>query len=144
VTPPPGYSDYEDLFTLARHLLAQRVARDPAQVEAGKMTAEVAATRLRVMTAICAVWNAVTRGEDIPPLDATPLEMASDLGAIAQTLAARAEKSDDVQTQSMSKYATALLWQHQPKEGFTKPHIILMHELTLDMRQRRAAERMAA
>lgn len=59
---------YAEMAQVADDVRRKRAEDDPAMVEAGRMTADTAAYRLRISTAIAVDWRAFAIGE-LPPVD---------------------------------------------------------------------------
>ncbi|WP_156350420.1 hypothetical protein [Sphingomonas sp. Leaf20] len=83
-TRPRFTHAYDELAIVAEHVRAQRAEGDPALVEQGRMTAAVAATRLRVAATIAIDWQHYAKLR-LPPIDATtrPERIESIQGALA-------------------------------------------------------------
>ena len=73
---------YAEMALVADDVRRNRAEGDPALVDAGKLSSDAAATRLRISTALAADWKAYARME-LPPLDQTPeAEKIADLKAV--------------------------------------------------------------
>lgn len=82
---------YAELALVAEDVRRKRAEGDPALVDAGKLSTDAAATRLRISTALAVDWKAYACME-LPPLDqATDAEKIADL----QGVLAGAEKRRD-------------------------------------------------
>jgi len=125
---------YDELAIVAEHVRVQRAEGDPALVEQGRMTAEVAASRLRVATTIATDWQhyATLR---LPPIDTTTkLERIESLQA---ALAGHRQRTDRAQQAIINEYgegflvrSMAELWalvdSHDPSTARVRP--FLHHE----------------
>jgi hypothetical protein len=143
--------DWDNLYALTRWILSQRVAHDSAAVDEGKMSAAVAADRLRVATALAQIWHAITNRVEIPPLAATPAE-------IEEMTARISEKSDAVAKPPQledgplcplpyfQNLCAALRHWHTRHETGVSARIIFIHRVNMEAARRRAAqqERIAA
>jgi hypothetical protein len=96
---------YAEMAQVAEDVRRNRADGDPALVEAGKLSAEDAATRRRISAAIAVDWKAYARME-LPPLDrTTDAEKASDLKAV---LIGAAKRRDHARTAMMHEYGAAI------------------------------------
>ena len=136
--PAPLYHErHDELAALARWLRDGRAQSDPGHVAKGKMTQEDAARRLRVLNAICALWDAKCARAPIPALDASYTEMHDELAAIAAVAAESKGQSGPYEAAAdLPAALKALVWQHSSPPGFTSPRIVLLHDLNLDLSER--------
>ena len=96
---------YAEMALVAEDVRRNRAEGDAALVEAGKLSAEDAATRLRVATAIAVDWKADARME-LPPLDrTTDAEKRADLKAV---LTGAEKRRDHARTAMMHEYGAAI------------------------------------
>lgn len=96
---------YVEMAQVAEDVRKNRAEGDPGLVNAGKLSAEDAATRLRISTAVAVDWKAYARME-LPPLDpTTDAEKASDLKAV---LSGAEKRRDHARTAMMHEYGTAI------------------------------------
>lgn len=148
-TPPPGYRDWPALAAAAAHILAQRTAGDPAQVAAGKMTADQAAHRMKNATALARQWACVIDRTDAPAdgwawfesFGAHPLPVRLDLANVARNAAARA-KADPANASAaeLAAACAALAWWQRPQiAGDDMPHILHVHAANQFLRAVNAA-----
>ncbi|WP_230769499.1 hypothetical protein [Sphingomonas sp. Leaf4] len=128
MTRPALAHDWQALATAARQMLAQRIERDPPYVEAGKMTAEIAADRLRIAQALVAQWDSIVAHE--PPYDpqdawiatggregAYPHELREDLRAAAKRARTLADKhGEDAGAAAFADAVEALAWHERPRD----------------------------
>lgn len=96
---------YAEMVLVAEDVRRNRAEGDPALVEAGKLPAEDAATRLRISTAIAVDWKAYARME-LPPLDGTTdAEKVADLKAV---LAGAERRREHARTAMLQEYGSAI------------------------------------
>jgi hypothetical protein len=96
---------YAEMAQVAEDVRKNRASGDPALVEAGKLTADAAATRLRISTAIAVDWKAYAIGE-LPPLDrTTDAEKAADLQSV---LSGATKRREHARTAMISEYGKAV------------------------------------
>ena len=164
---PDAVRDWHRLGELAAQLRDQRVRAYPAMIADGRMTASGAATRLRIITAIAAQWDAVLRGQALPPVEdyreklgadaADMLDECADIAvrADARTAAAAAALADPENTTvkqadvrrcaDQAMLAGALHWHQQPiNDGAIHPHIWIAHDFHQWQRHQRATAARAA
>jgi len=73
---------YAEMALVADDVRRNRAEGDPALVEAGKLSADAATTRLRISTALAVDWKAYA-GMELPPLDqTTDAEKIADLQGV--------------------------------------------------------------
>lgn len=110
----PRFAEQWDwLREQAERRLAQREARYPDLVAAGKLAEAEAERGLRIMRAIVADWQFATFLEGEPGDDATPLEKSRELAALVTDWRAHVEKApDDEQRIETLEAVETLLW-HQ-------------------------------
>ena len=96
---------YSEIALVAEDVRRNRAEGDPALVDAGKLTADDAAARLRISTAIAVDWEAYAR-MDLPPLDRTTnAEKVADLKAV---LIGAWKRRDHARTAMMHEYGAAI------------------------------------
>jgi hypothetical protein len=96
---------YAEMAQVAEDVRKNRAEGDPALVEAGKLTAEDAASRLRISTAIAVDWKAYAAME-LPPLDrTTDLEKIASLRGV---LAGAVKRRDHARTAMLHEYGLAI------------------------------------
>lgn len=96
---------YSEMAQVAADVRKNRAEGDPALIDAGKLSAEDADTRLRVSTAIAVDWKAYARME-LPPLDrTTDAEKVADLKAV---LTGAEKRRDHARTAMMHEYGAAI------------------------------------
>lgn len=150
---PDAVRDWHRLAQFVAQLRGSRARTYPAMIADGRISASDAATRLRIITAIAAQWDAVLRGDALPDvpdyaamLGATAAEMREELADVAQRAAARAAAdpaSRKLADQAM--LAAALHWHQQPTEpDCAHPHIWQAHDFHQWQRQSRARNARAA
>jgi hypothetical protein len=88
VTPRFAYA-WPELARVAAHIRDQRAAGDGKVVETGKMTADQAAARLRIATAVAADWAAIAALQPMPEPTATDAEKVAMLDRAAAVTAGR-------------------------------------------------------
>ncbi len=134
MTRPTLAHDWTALAAAARQMLAQRIERDPPYVDAGKMTAELAATRLRIARALVAQWDSIVAHR--PPYDpqdawaasdgaegAYPHELREDLRAAAKRARRLADRQgEDVAAAAFADAVEALSWHERPRDNIC--HVI--------------------
>lgn len=122
---------YDELAIVAEHVRAQRAEGDPALVEQGRMTADDAATRLRVATTIATDWRHYAKTQ-LPPVDATtgPEKIAS----LQSALAGHRQRTDRARQAIINEYgegffvrSMAELWalvdMHDPSTARVLPYL---------------------
>ncbi|MES3154368.1 hypothetical protein [Sphingomonas faeni] len=96
---------YAEMAQVADDVRKNRAEGDPALIEAGKLSVEDAATRLRISTAIAVDWKAYARME-LPSLDrTTDAEKVADLKAV---LTGAKKRRDHARTAMMYEYGAAV------------------------------------
>lgn len=91
-TPRFAYG-YAELALVAEDVRRNRASGDPQLVDQGKLTAEAAALRLRVSTAIAVDWKHYA-ARTLPPIDATTdAEKVASLQAAIKGTAARRDQA---------------------------------------------------
>ncbi len=125
---PALASDWPALARAAHRILDQRRTLDPQQVEKGRLTAAEAAARLRVATALSALWDSIATGQ--PPYDAEtawiaskgtegtyPHELRTDLNAAANRARALADRhGEDAEAAHFADAVAALAWHARPPD----------------------------
>ena len=89
--PPIGATEFAGVAAIAEQLRDARAAGDQRLVDEGKMTASVAADRLRVATALAADWRRVA---DCSPRPSAAADDAEILAMLAQALPAAIARRD--------------------------------------------------
>jgi hypothetical protein len=96
---------YAEMAQVAEDVRKNRAQGDPALVAAGKLSADGAATRLRVSTALAVDWKAYAQGE-LPPLDRTSdAEKIADLRSV---LTGAEKRRDHARTAMIREYGKAV------------------------------------
>lgn len=96
---------YAEMAQVAEDVKKNRAQGDPVLVEAGKLSADAAATRLRISTALAIDWKAYAKGE-LPPLDRTSdAEKVADLKSV---LSGAVERRDHARTAMIGEYGKAV------------------------------------
>lgn len=96
---------YAELALVAEDVRKNRAEGDPALVEAGKLSADDAATRLRISTAIAVDWKHFARME-LPPVDgATNTEK---IDSLASALAGAVKRRDHMLAAMVAEYGRAV------------------------------------
>jgi hypothetical protein len=96
---------YREMALVAENVRKNRAQGDPALVEAGKLSAEDAAARLRISTAISVDWKAYASME-LPPLDrTTEVEKVESLTTV---LAGAVKRRDHMQAAMIGEYGRAI------------------------------------
>lgn len=120
--------EWPSLAAAARRMLAQRIEHDPASVEKGTITAEVAAKRLRIARAIVAQWDSVVAySMPYDPQDAWiatdgregayPHELREDLNTAAERARAAANRhGEDASAAAFADAVEALAWHERPRD----------------------------
>ncbi len=125
---------YDELAIVAEHVRAQRAEGDPALVEQGRMTAEVAATRLRVATTIATDWQHYAKLR-LPPIDTTT--RPERIESLQTALVGHQQRTDRARQALVNEYgegflvrSMAELWalvdSHDPSTARVRP--FLHHE----------------
>jgi hypothetical protein len=130
MTAPP-YTDIVDrplCLAAAEHLLAEREARYPALIEAGRISAAHAVLHLERARAIVAQWRWIC-DPATPPLPAHdpakagawgpwPQEIAGELAEAAARAATIAERAPDhAGLRQLAELYAALAWYERPDDG---------------------------
>ncbi|WP_052507870.1 hypothetical protein [Sphingomonas hengshuiensis] len=133
---PTYATDWPGIAATAEQLLADRLARDPDLVAAGKLPPAAADDRARIMAAIVALWRAVVRREPVPALSATHAEMRADLAKAREVLSTLAASRPDNTALAIRLAAVvALEWNHRPcMPGHDLPWILHVHAANLQAR----------
>lgn len=147
MTRPALYNSLDQLAAAAAQLLAARRANDPAQVGKGKITADQAAIRLRIMTAIADQWRIMRAGDPFACQHdrywatggregARADEMISTLeAALAGATARHHADPDDTARLELACAIEALLWWQRPAApGHVRPAIARLHDTTIALR----------
>lgn len=96
---------YAELALVAEDVRKNRASGDPTLVETGKLSADAAATRLRISTALAIDWKAYAQGE-LPPLDrTTDAEKVADLKSV---LSGAQKRQDHARTAMIREYGKAV------------------------------------
>ena len=96
---------YAEMALVADDVRRNRAEGDPALVEAGKLSTDAAATRLRISTALAVDWKAYARME-LPPLDhTTDAEKIADLEGV---LAGAEKRRDNAKAAMIHEYGLAI------------------------------------
>lgn len=149
---PPRRNDWPRLAQAAAALLAQREARYPGLITAGKLDPREAERALRVLRAVVEQWRRVTAGENLPhPLDfadalgAGQAEMLAELAAAATRTRRIAERAAaDRSARDQADWTAALHWhQRPPTRDCAFPHIWLAHDHAQWLRERERQPRAA-
>ncbi len=142
---PTYATDWTGIAATAEQLLADRLARDPDLVAAGKLPQADADDRARIMAAIVALWRAVVRREPVPALSATHTEMRGDLAKAREVLSTwAASRPDSTALATRLAAIVALEWNHRPcMTGHDTPWILHVHTANQQARAQ-AAHRAAA
>lgn len=127
--------DWPGLAAAAERLLAERLQRDPASVEAQRLTPLEAQNRERIMRDVVAIWRAVVRKEDIPELVISHAATRADLdGAAAAWARISKSKPGDQGCADLADRVAALAWYHQPASDAGTPMIIFCHRFNQSQR----------
>ncbi|MET4594673.1 MULTISPECIES: hypothetical protein [unclassified Sphingomonas] len=97
---------YDELAIVAEHVRAQRAEGDPAIVEQGRMTAEVAAMRLRVASTIATDWYHYAKLQ-LPPIDTTTTPER--IKSIQAALAGHRQRTNRARQAIVSEYGESFL-----------------------------------
>jgi hypothetical protein len=96
---------YAEMALVAEDVRRNRAEGDPVLVDAGKLSPEAAAARLRISTALSVDWKAYARME-LPPLDlTTDVEKIADLEGV---LTGAAKRRDHARTAMIHEYGPAI------------------------------------
>jgi len=96
----------DELAIVTEHVRAQRAEGDPALVEQGRMTAEVAATRLRIAATIATDWQHYAKLRLAPIGTTTRLERIEKLQA---ALAGHNQRTDQARQALVNEYGEGFL-----------------------------------
>ncbi len=97
---------YDELAIVAAHVRAQRAESDPALVEQGRMTTEVAASRLRIATTIATDWRHYAKLQ-LPPVDTTT--RPERIGSLQSALAGHRQRTDRARQAIVNEYGERFL-----------------------------------
>lgn len=122
---------YAEMAQVAEDVRKNRAEGDPALVEAGKLSSEYAATRLRISTAIAVDWAHYARDELPPIKGASDAEKVADLKAV---LTGATKRRDHARQALVSEYgerffvrSMAELWAlvdaHDPTTARVLPYL---------------------
>jgi hypothetical protein len=96
---------YAEMALVAEDVRRNRAEGDPVLVDAGKLSPNTAAERLRISTALAVDWKAYARME-LPPLDSTTdAEKVADLKSV---LTGAEKRRDHAQTAMIHEYGPAI------------------------------------
>jgi len=96
---------YAEMALVAEDVRRNRAEVDPGLVDAGRLTSEAAANRLRISTAIALDWKAYAAME-LPPLDrTTDAEKIADLKAV---LAGAVKRRDQARAAMANEYGPSV------------------------------------
>jgi len=96
---------YAEMALVADNVRRNRAEGDPALVDAGKLSTDAAATRLRISTALADDWKAYARME-LPPLDqTTDAEKIADLKTV---LVGAEKRRDQARAAMVHEYGPAI------------------------------------
>lgn len=96
---------YAEMAQVAEDVRKNRAQGDPVLVEAGKLSADAAAARLRISTALAVDWKAYAKGE-LPPLDRTSdAEKVADLKSV---LSGAVKRRGHARTAMIGEYGKAV------------------------------------
>ena len=96
---------YAEMALVAEDVRRNRADGDSALVDAGKLSADTATTRLRIATALAVDWKAYARLE-LPPLDqTTDAEKIADLKAV---LVGAEKRRDQARAAMVHEYGPAI------------------------------------
>ncbi len=96
---------YSEIALVAEDVRRNRAEGDPLLVDAGKLSTDAAAVRLRISTALAIDWKAYARME-LPPLDrTTEEEKVADLRGV---LAGAEKRRDQARTAMIHEYGPAI------------------------------------
>jgi hypothetical protein len=122
---------YSEMALVAEDVRRKRAEGDPVLVDAGKLSSEAAARRLRISTALAVDWKAYARME-LPPLDrTTDAEKIADLKAV---LAGAEKRRDQARAAMANEYGPSVdalslneLWtihdSHDPRSLRVLPYL---------------------
>ncbi len=96
---------YAEMALVAEDVRKNRAEGDPALVEAGKLSVDDAATRLRISTAIAVDWKHFARME-LPPVDGA--SDAEKIESLAAALAGAGKRRDHTQAAMVAEYGRAV------------------------------------
>lgn len=122
---------YDELAIVAEHVRGQRAESDPALVEQGRLTAEVAASRLRIATTIANDWRHYAKLR-LPPIDTTT--RAERIDTLQSALAGHRQRTDRARQAIVNEYgerffvrSMAELWaltdSHDPSTARVLPYL---------------------
>jgi hypothetical protein len=96
---------YTEMALVADDIRRNRAEGDPSLVDAGKLSTDAAAARLRISTALAVDWKAYARME-LPPLDqTTDAEKIADLKAV---LAGAEKRRDQARAAMANEYGASV------------------------------------
>ncbi len=97
---------YDELAIVAEHVRAQRAKGDPTLVEQGRLTAEVAANRLRVATTIATDWQHYAKLR-LPPIDTTT--RSERIESLQAALAGHRQRTERARQAIVNEYGESFL-----------------------------------
>ena len=120
--------DWAGLAAAAERLLADRLERDPAAVEAERLTTAEAQSRERIMRDVVTIWRAVVRKQDLPELAVSHAAARADLeGAAAAWARISKSRPGDQGCADLAIRVAALAWYHQAVTPAGTPQIVFIH-----------------
>lgn len=131
--------DWPSLAAAAERLLADRRQRDPASVEASRLTEAEARARELTMASVVAIWRAVVRHEALPELTASHAATRADLeGAAAACARIAQSRPGDQGSADHAMRVAALAGYHRAVAPDGTPMIIAVHLFNQHWRHLRA------
>jgi len=122
---------YAEMALVAEDVRRNRAEGDPSLVNAGKLSPDAAAVRLRISTALAVDWKAYARME-LPPLDSTT--DADKIADLESVLTGAEKRRDHARTAMIHEYGPAIgdrslneLWlihdSHDPRSLRVLPYL---------------------